>query len=89
MDIQLGMRSSSKVLRGLCAHSASQMSPRELLLIGLVEMPCWSGVPSKGLDGYFVRQFLNVLGVAPSLRAAGTFCFLLGNGSTFNSVGGE
>ena len=51
-------------------------------------MPCWSGVASKVLGGYFARQFLNGLGVAPSLRAAGTFCFLLGNGSTFNSGSG-
>ena len=43
---------------------------------------------SKVLVGYFARQFLNGLGVAPSLRAAGTFCFLLGNGSTFNSGSG-
>ena len=88
MHVQLGMWTTSKVLCGLCTHSASQTSPRELL-IGLVEMPCWSGVPSKGLVGFFARQFLNGLGVAPSLRAAGTFCLLLGNGSTFNSIGAE
>ena len=89
VHVQLGVWTTSKVPGGLHAHSASQMSPTELLLIGLVEMPCWSGVPSKGLVGFFARQFLNGLGVAPSLRAAGIFCFLLGNGSTFNSVGGE
>ena len=37
---QLGVWTSSKVLCGLRAHSASQASPREFLLIGLVEMPC-------------------------------------------------
>ena len=60
MHVQLGMQTSSKVLCRLCAHSASQMSPRELLLIGLVEMPCWSGLASKGLVGLFARQFLNI-----------------------------
>ena len=40
VHIQLGMQTSSKVPGGLCAHSDSQMSPRELLVIGLVEMPC-------------------------------------------------
>ena len=40
VHVQLGVWTSSKVLCGLRAHSASQASPREFLLIGLVEMPC-------------------------------------------------
>ena len=88
VHIHLGMRISSKVPGGLHAHSASHTSPREFLLIGLVEITCSSSVASKGSVGLFAKQFLKGLGMTRSLRDAGTFCFLLGNGSTFNSGSG-